>query len=61
MLNLPFMTQKSKFDVISKLKEDDILTDKQLEYLDEKLKEKEKWAKCENLSVFVVGVYYFPN
>jgi len=51
------MAQKSKFDdVVSRLKEDDILTDKQLEYLDEKLKEKEKWAKCENLSVFVIGV-----
>lgn len=42
--------------MVTKLKEPNILSQTQLEYLEEKLRCKELWAKSENLKNFVLGV-----
>jgi len=56
-LNLPFITHCDKFEeTVTKLKSNNVLSETQLKYLEEKLIQKKHWAKSENLGTFVVGV-----
>ena len=57
VLELPFMTRKEKFDeTIKELKKPGLLNDSQLNYLEMKLKIKDKWAKCLIKENFTVGI-----
>jgi len=55
--SLPFITRVDKFnDILQEANDSKDITDKQLEYLNKKLKTKQKWAKCMIKTNFAAGV-----
>jgi len=57
VIGLPFITCDQKFyDVIKAVEESEDISDKELEYLNEKLKTKNQWAKCFTKENFCGGI-----
>ena len=60
--SLPFITRVDKFnDILQEANDSKDITDKQLEYLNKKLKTKQKWAKCMIKTNFAAGVWSLHN
>jgi len=57
VLNLPFVTCSQKFDaILQEIRQSEDVTENEEDYLKEKLKEKQKWAKSATKSQFSGGV-----
>lgn len=57
ILNLPFVSSKKQFEnIIEEVRASQNITEAEREYINEKLKTKEKWAKSETKSGFAGGV-----
>ena len=57
IINLPFTLSGEKFlNILGEIKDSDIVTDSQKEYLNMKLKSRGMWAKCILKSNFTEGI-----
>jgi len=56
-INLPFTTREDKFnEIIRRLQDANEISNIQLQYLENKLLTKKRWAKCYIKNFFTVGV-----